>query len=141
VEEISLECYARGKPGRFQRLRILRESERFPATVIAYRTGRLSEETLRAFRIGLSEAHRSAGNRELLTCLRISAFTVVPADYRQSLQETAKLYPAPSGAAQMVTMRSLLRQTNRLVGQTWSSLASARPGSAALQIRGDQAQP
>src|SRR6516165_10151419 len=39
VEEISLECYGRRKPGRFQRLGILQRSECFPATVIAYRAG------------------------------------------------------------------------------------------------------
>jgi ABC-type phosphate/phosphonate transport system substrate-binding protein len=125
VEELSLDCYRKRKPGRFQRLRILQRSECFPATVIAYRAGGLSEETLRTFRVGMCGAHRATKNRDLLTCLRISAFAPVPADYQQRLKEIVKVYPAPSSASQMVSLRFLMRQTKQLLGQSWSSLGSA----------------
>ena len=93
--------------------------------MIAYRAGGLSEETLRTFRVGMCGAHRAASNRDLLTCLRISAFAAVPPDYQQRLQEIVKVYPAPSGASQMMGLRFLIRQTNRLLGQSWSSRGSA----------------
>jgi ABC-type phosphate/phosphonate transport system substrate-binding protein len=125
VEEFSLDCYRGRKPGRFQRLRIVRRSECFPATVIAYRAGGLAEETLRTFRKGMCGAHQGASNRELLTCLRISAFAPVPPNYQQRLEEIAKAYPAPSGASRMMHLRFLIRQTNRLFGQSWSSSGPA----------------
>ena len=96
VDELSVDCYRRRKPGRFQRLRIVQRSACFPATVIAYRAGGLSEETLRTFRVGMCGADRAASNRDLLTCLHISAFAAVPADYQQRLEEIVKVYPAPS---------------------------------------------
>jgi ABC-type phosphate/phosphonate transport system substrate-binding protein len=118
VDELSLDCYRRRKPGRFQRLRIVRRSECFPATMVAYRVGGLSEETLRTFRVGMCGAHWVASNRELLTCLHISAFAAVTADYQQRLKEIVKVYPAPSGASQMMSLRFLIRLTNRLLGQS-----------------------
>ena len=124
VDELSLDCYRSRKPGRFQRLRIVQRSECFPATVIAYRAGGLNEETLRTFREGMCGAHRAASNRDLLTCLHISAFAAVAADYQQSLKEIVKVYPAPSGASQMISLRFLIRQTNRLLGPSWPSLGS-----------------
>jgi hypothetical protein len=125
VDELSLDCYGRRKPGRYQRLRIVERSECFPVTVIAYRAGGLSQETLRNFQVGMCGAHWAANNRDLLTCLHISAFAAVPADYHQRLEEIVKVYPAPSGASQMMNLRILIRQTNRLPGQSWSSLGSA----------------
>jgi ABC-type phosphate/phosphonate transport system substrate-binding protein len=122
VEELSLECYRRRKPGRFERLKIVQRSERFPASVIAYRSGRLSEETLRLFRIGMCNAHHTPFNRHLLTWWRITGFEDVPADYQEELNTIVKAYPTPARGFELMTLRSLLSQTDSLLKQPWSSL-------------------
>jgi hypothetical protein len=60
-----------------------------------------------------------------LTCLHISAFAAVAADYQQRLEEIVKVYPAPSGASQMMSLRFLIRQTNRLLQQSSRSTGCA----------------
>jgi ABC-type phosphate/phosphonate transport system substrate-binding protein len=121
VEELSLDCYRRRKPGRFERLKIVQQSERFPASVIAYRAGGLSEEALRVFREGMCRAYRDPLSRHLWTWWRITGFEDVPAGYQKALDEIVKAYPTPVSGSQAQMLRSLLSHTDRLLGQQWSS--------------------
>jgi hypothetical protein len=119
VEEFSLDCYQRRKPGRFQRLKVVQQSERFPTSVVAYRAGGLSKETLQLFRQGMCCIPSCPLSRHLLTWWRISGFEEVPAGYADALAAIAKAYPAPAEGS--LTLHSLLDQANHLLGQ-WSSL-------------------
>jgi len=54
VDSIGLDFYKELQPGRFNKLKILKQSEAFPPAVIAYRQGGLDEPTLARVRDGLS---------------------------------------------------------------------------------------
>jgi ABC-type phosphate/phosphonate transport system substrate-binding protein len=92
-----IDCYKRRKPGRFAKLKLLEQSEVFPAAVIAYKPGTLDDATLGRFRHGLVNASRNAGGRQLLTLWKLTAFEPVPDDYEQTLADSAKAYPCPAG--------------------------------------------
>jgi ABC-type phosphate/phosphonate transport system substrate-binding protein len=126
VEELSLDCYRRRKPGRFERLRIVERSERFPPAVVVYRAGALPEDIVRVFRVGMCSAHRNSCNRDVLTWWRITAFEEVPRGYQQALSEIEKAYPAPARVFELLTLRSLAGQTDRLLRQQWSALVQPR---------------
>lgn len=95
VEDVPAECYHRRKPGRFSRLEVLRRSEPFPPSVIAYRAGGVDEETLRTFRDGMLNAPQMPVGRQLLMMWKVTGFLTVPDDYGECLTATAKAYPAP----------------------------------------------
>jgi ABC-type phosphate/phosphonate transport system substrate-binding protein len=96
VDGVSLECYQRRKPGRFAKLKIVQQSEVFPAAVVAYRPGALAEATLHRFRQGMLNANQTLLGRQLLTLWKLTGFQPVPADYEQILTEIVKAYPAPA---------------------------------------------
>jgi ABC-type phosphate/phosphonate transport system substrate-binding protein len=98
VEEVSFNCYTRRKPARVARLKVLKRSEVFPASVIAYRVGGLDPDTLRRFREGLLDANHMALGRELLTIWKLTAIEPVPADYHETLAAVVKRYPVPEKA-------------------------------------------
>jgi len=122
VEELCLDCYQRRKPGRCERLKVLKWSEQFPASVVAYRAGRLSEGTLRTLQQGFCCAHEDPSHRHLFTWWRISRFEPVPTTYPRALDEIVKAYPTPTGLSQAQTLRSLLDQADEFLGQKWSNL-------------------
>lgn len=95
MDGVTLDCYKRRKPGRFNRLKTIQESEIFPAAVIVYRPGVLSDATLQRFKQGMFAANQSLSGRHLLTLWRLTAFEPVPDDYEQTLIEIARAYPAP----------------------------------------------
>lgn len=99
VDNVSLAAYADIKPGCYKRLRVLKDSEVFPAGVVAYRQGALSEEMLNKFRAGMISANKSERGRDLMTLWKISAFESVPEDYQQVLTDIIRAYPAPIVAA------------------------------------------
>jgi ABC-type phosphate/phosphonate transport system substrate-binding protein len=96
VDRAALDDYQRRKPARSSRLRVLHQSETFPAAVIAYQSGSMDEGTLQRFRDGLLSAHRTPRGKELLRMCRITRFEDVPAGYDELLQEIARAYP-PAG--------------------------------------------
>src|SRR5205823_3394543 len=95
VERVSLDRYQQNKPARSEKLRILHQSETFPASVIAYYPGALDDSILKRFREGLVTADRSERSKELLKMCRITGFEEVPGDYEQLLLEIVKAYPPP----------------------------------------------
>lgn len=96
VDGVSLDCFKRRKPGRFNRLRVAVQSEVFPAGVLAYRPGAMPEETVRRFRDGMINADRSPVGRQLMTLWRLTGFEDVPADYDQVVAAIVKAYPPPA---------------------------------------------
>ena len=102
VEEVPLECYQRRKPGRFKHLKVMARSEVFPASVIAYRAGRLDKALLRSFREGMLDAETTPIGRQLLTLWQLTGFAPVPADYQATLNDIIKHYPGPAGECSQV---------------------------------------
>jgi len=96
VDSVALEMYQKAKPGRGARLRVALESEIFPAAVVAYCPGKLSEEVAQRFRDGLLGANRTAKGQQLLSMCRITAFAQVTDDYGNQLKDIARAYPPPA---------------------------------------------
>jgi ABC-type phosphate/phosphonate transport system substrate-binding protein len=96
IDSVALECYKRRKPGRFARLKVAVESEVFPAGVLAYRPGYLSDDTLRRFREGMINADKSPIGRQLIMLWKLTGFEDVPEDYNGIVDNIVKLYPPPA---------------------------------------------
>jgi ABC-type phosphate/phosphonate transport system substrate-binding protein len=100
VDRIGLASYERRKPGRYEKLKVLLSSERFPDTVVAYRAGALNDATLQRFRQGLLQADKTLAGRHMLAFWMATAFEPPPADYDKLLADILKAYPAPDPATQ-----------------------------------------
>jgi hypothetical protein len=87
------------KPGWFPYLKVVQESEPFPATVVGYQDGTLDEAILRRFRDGLIRANQTRTGKQVLGMCRITAFERVPDDYEKMLAEILKSYPPPDAPA------------------------------------------
>jgi ABC-type phosphate/phosphonate transport system substrate-binding protein len=98
VDGLTLEAYQKLKPGRAARLRTLLRSEAFPAAVVAYHPGAVSEDLLARFRDGLLAASSSRRGRRMLEMCRITVFKAVPDNYEEMLKDIAKAYPPPTAA-------------------------------------------
>ena len=88
--------YQNLQPGASKQLRMLCESEFFPATVIAYRKGSLDESTVERIRKLLVEAHQTPAGKPLMMLWNLKGFENVPADYSTQLDGIGKAYPAPT---------------------------------------------
>jgi ABC-type phosphate/phosphonate transport system substrate-binding protein len=95
IDRVALESYQRRKPARSQRLKVIQESEIFPATAIVHRPGHLTAEQLRRFQDGLLAADKMAVGRHLMALWRLTSFAAVPADYEPLLTAIIKVYPPP----------------------------------------------
>ncbi len=95
VDAADFNAYAKLKPGRAAKLRVLQESEAFPCAVVAYVPGALPVELLERFREGMIAAKSSPRGRQLLEMCRITRFESVPPEYDQMLVAIAKAYPPP----------------------------------------------
>lgn len=93
VDGVGLECYQRRKPGRFAKLKTVRQSEPFPAAVLAYRPGQVDEVRLNKFRTGLLKANETTLGRQMLNLWKLTGFEPVPTNYEQNLADIAKAYP------------------------------------------------
>ncbi len=105
ADGVGLASYQKRKPARFDRLRALKKSEVFPATVIAYRKGAFDPATIQRFREGLLGVGGTAIGRQLLTLWQITAFEAVPDDYRQTVAEIVKAYPPPESSTEHSVLR------------------------------------
>ncbi len=93
VDNIAMENYKDINPGRFNRLKVLVQSEVFPTGVIAYQKGSISDKTLDAFRKGLLKANANEKGRETMATFKISSLETVPGDYQQQVTDIVKAYP------------------------------------------------
>jgi len=74
-------------------LKILLESEDFPAPVIACQKDALDGKIVARFREGLRQAQTSEAGQRLMRDWNIDSFDPVPKGYEQTLNDTFKLYP------------------------------------------------
>ncbi len=93
VDRLALDSYQRSKPELAAKLRVLQQSEAFPASVIAYYPGSLDEAMLKRFREGMINATQSQRSKDLLKLCRITSFEDIPPEYEQLLVEIIKAYP------------------------------------------------
>jgi hypothetical protein len=68
----------------------------FPAAVVAYHPGVLSDETLQRFREGMLNANKGALGRQFMALWKLTAFEAIPEDYEQTLIQILKAYPLPN---------------------------------------------
>ena len=106
VDNVGLASYARRKPGRFAKLKVLLTSEPFPDTVVAYRDRCVDEATLQRLQQGLTQAHKSPVGRNMLALWNITSFEAKPADFESLLASSAKAYPTPGTAEAKLTSES-----------------------------------
>ncbi len=103
VDGVAWEAYLALKPGCGQRLKCLALSDVFPASVLAYKhNGPVNAATLRQFNDGMLAANRNTRGRELLNLWKLTAFEPVPANYQQTLDHIAAVYPQQVEAAAAV---------------------------------------
>jgi ABC-type phosphate/phosphonate transport system substrate-binding protein len=95
VDSVALENFQQRKPGRLAKLRVLQESEPFPAAVVAYCPGGIDETRLQRFHDGMIGASQTDRGKRMLSMCRMTGFEEVPADYSERLDAIAKAYPAP----------------------------------------------
>jgi ABC-type phosphate/phosphonate transport system substrate-binding protein len=95
VDKVAFKTYERRKPGRIEKLKVVKQSSDFPPSVVAYKPGRLDDARLKQFREGLIAADKSVLGRHLLMLWRMTAFQPVPGDLHQSLDAILKEYPPP----------------------------------------------
>lgn len=93
VDGVALAMYREAKPGRAERLRVLEQSESFPAAVVVYRSTALDEATLRRFREGMIGAKDNPRGQQLMSLVQITSFEPIPEDYDRMLTDIAKAYP------------------------------------------------
>jgi len=98
VDSVALECYAQVKSGCRARLKVLKQSELFPAVVIAYRQGSLDASTIEVFRKGMLSANKSASGRDLLAMWKLTGFEAIPNDFQQTLDNIRQAYPLAQAA-------------------------------------------
>jgi ABC-type phosphate/phosphonate transport system substrate-binding protein len=94
VDDVALNCYRLRKPGRFDQLKDLCQSEWFPDTIVAYRSGSFDKATLERLRRGLKTADRCSVGRQLLTLWMMTAFEDLPNDFDKMLGDISKAYPS-----------------------------------------------
>jgi ABC-type phosphate/phosphonate transport system substrate-binding protein len=96
VDVCALEGYQNLQPGAFKQLRVLHRSEEFPAAVVAYRKGTITEAEAARIRTGLSTAQKTASGKLLMTLWNLNGFEEPPAEYQGQLDAILKAYPCPA---------------------------------------------
>ncbi|HVK08198.1 MAG TPA: PhnD/SsuA/transferrin family substrate-binding protein [Gemmataceae bacterium] len=82
-------------PGAAQNLKVLAESSVFPATVIAYKKGALTDDQLGKVRDGLMTAHQSKQGGRLMGMIKVDKFDRLPDGYGDAVKACLKSYPVP----------------------------------------------
>ena len=95
ADRATLEAYKRRKPGRFNQLKQVAQSQPFPPTIVAYQEGVLDQATLQRFRDGLLRASQTDRGQTLLTLFKLTGFEAVSPDLEQVLAQTRKAYSPP----------------------------------------------
>jgi ABC-type phosphate/phosphonate transport system substrate-binding protein len=96
IDHTRLELFRKSKPERYAQLKVLAQSEAFPAAVIAYNASAMSAENTRALRTAMLGMGNQGQGKEFLAMCQMSGFAVVPGDFEQTLLTIAKAYPAPA---------------------------------------------
>ena len=94
VDSVALAHYKKVRGPVFTKnLKVLLESEAFPAPAIVYNPGALDGKVLDQFRDGLRKARTTDDGQRLMDYWKIDSFDPVPQDYEKSLSNTLKSYP------------------------------------------------
>jgi ABC-type phosphate/phosphonate transport system substrate-binding protein len=93
VDRVAWACYQRLKPSRATELKVIGESESFPASVVVFRAGRLPSETLERVQKGMLNAEKQALGRQLLTLWKLTGFAEVPRGYLPLADSIIRIYP------------------------------------------------
>jgi ABC-type phosphate/phosphonate transport system substrate-binding protein len=109
VDNVALDAYKERKPARAAKLKIVQESERFPAAVIAYRGGSLDSATVKLFQDSLLEGQKTSVGRQLLTLWKLNTIERAPAGFNESLAKILKAYPPPEEQAKGKEKESITR--------------------------------
>lgn len=82
-------------PGASKNLRVLAESEEFPATVLIYKKGAVPDDVLKKIHDGFLTAHENKKASTLMSAIHIERFAEVPSGYDDALKACRKAYPTP----------------------------------------------
>jgi ABC-type phosphate/phosphonate transport system substrate-binding protein len=99
VDGVALETYRARKPGRANKLRVIKESCLFPTATIIYKPAPENAEIAKKFRDGLVTAHERVMGRQMLTLWRLSNFGKVPEEYHSLVSDVIKVFPSPTAPA------------------------------------------
>lgn len=91
----TLAAYQDSKPGKGRRLKVLCQSDPFPATVVVFRTGGVDQNTVEKIRSGLVKAKDNPHGRAFLFLWQLKGFEESNAGYEAQLQTVLKAYPPP----------------------------------------------
>jgi ABC-type phosphate/phosphonate transport system substrate-binding protein len=103
VDGGTLQAYKLRKPGRFNLLRPIAQSQPLPPTVIAFSESGLSAETRTKFRDSLIGAARKERGKTMLTLFHLTGFEAIPADFNKVLASTRKTFPPPAAGTTATT--------------------------------------
>jgi ABC-type phosphate/phosphonate transport system substrate-binding protein len=93
ADRAALDAFKRRKPGRFNKLKPVAQSQPLPPAVVAYYGNHLDEATRKQFRKGLLEAANKEKGQTMLTLFRLTGFQEPPADFEKVLADTRAAYP------------------------------------------------
>lgn len=96
VDASAVAGYTALHPGAAKKLRVLCESEPFPANVVAYSPKLLPAAAAERLRESLVTAHTAPAGRPLVLLWGITRFDHAPPDYPAQLAASTKVYPAPA---------------------------------------------
>lgn len=95
VDSSSWSYFQKLYPGPCQNMRVLAQSEVFPAGTIVYKKGTLDSATIKAIRDGLTMAHKNPKGSRMMNLIRIERFDAVSTSYNGLLKACLKCYPKP----------------------------------------------
>jgi ABC-type phosphate/phosphonate transport system substrate-binding protein len=101
VDVVGLDSYKQRKPARFGQIKIVKKSEIFPASVIAYRAGTFDEATVDLLKQRMAAASRNRLTQQLLTLWKLTTIEPVPADFEETITTILKTYPPPTNQHEM----------------------------------------
>jgi ABC-type phosphate/phosphonate transport system substrate-binding protein len=94
VTHAQIEAFRKAKPERYAQLKVLAQSEAFPAAVLAYNAKNLSPETTQALRAAMLDLNNNPKAKEFLKLTQLGGFAAVPGNFDEALGAIAKAYPA-----------------------------------------------
>ena len=97
IDRAALEAYKRRKPGRFNQLKSVVNSDPFPPAAVVYFEGKLDRSILDRFRDGLLNANKKEKGETMLNLFRLTRFDPIPVDLSKILTQTRKEYAAELG--------------------------------------------
>ncbi|MBN9120520.1 MAG: PhnD/SsuA/transferrin family substrate-binding protein [Planctomycetes bacterium] len=95
VDAAALNAYQKDKPGAGKQLKVLSESDVFPAGVIVYRKDAFDAPTAAKIRNGLIKSVSTAQGKLLTSLWRLEGFAQMSATDEAELDRCLKNYPAP----------------------------------------------